>query len=94
MPERRGNPKTRPQREYEKRATVPMQIRFNIKTDADIIARLAEQNNKQGYIKRLIREDIAAGNVAGWREDVISALETLYTVERAESGALIFTPKK
>lgn len=94
MSERRDNPKWRPQREYEKRSTIPCMIRFNIRTDADIIARLAEQDNKQGYIKRLIRADIAAGNVAGWREAVISAIETGYIVERAENGALTFTPKK
>lgn len=94
MNERRDNPKWRAQREFEKRSTVPLQIRFNIRTDADIIARLAAQDNKQGYIKRLIRADIAAGNVAGWREAVITAIEMGYTVERAENGALTFTPKK
>ena len=94
MPDKTTERKIRPQRAYEKRSTVPMQIRFNIKTDADIIARLEEQPNKQGYIKRLIRDDIAAGNSSGWREDVIGVLETLYNVERTESGSLIFTPKK
>lgn len=34
-------------------------LKLNIKTDADILARLAQEPNKQGYIKRLIRADIA-----------------------------------
>ena len=32
--------------------------------DKDIIERLDEQKNKQGYIKRLIREDVAFENFA------------------------------
>lgn len=32
---------------------------FSDLTDADIIERLESQENKQGYIKQLIREDIA-----------------------------------
>ena len=35
-------------------------LNLNKKTDADIIARLEGMDNKQGYIKRLIREDIEA----------------------------------
>lgn len=33
-------------------------MKLNTKTDADILARLAQEPNKQGYIKRLIRADI------------------------------------
>ena len=33
---------------------------MNKKTDADIIAHLEQQDSKQGYIKRLIRQDIEA----------------------------------
>lgn len=33
-------------------------LKYNIHTDADIIAHLAKQGSIQGYIKRLIREDI------------------------------------
>lgn len=32
--------------------------------DKDIIERLDKQSNKQGYIKRLIREDVAFENFA------------------------------
>lgn len=34
-------------------------VRVGKKTEADIIAKLDSVDNKQGYIKRLIREDIA-----------------------------------
>jgi len=34
-------------------------LQLNIKTDTDILKKLEEVPNKQGYIKALIREDIA-----------------------------------
>ena len=34
-------------------------LKYNINTDADIIEQLNKQPSMQGYIKRLIREDIA-----------------------------------
>ena len=34
-------------------------IKLNINDDADIIERLDKQKNRQGYIKELIRTDIA-----------------------------------
>ena len=34
-------------------------LKMNLATDADIIAVLEQQESKQGYIKLLIREDIA-----------------------------------
>lgn len=34
-------------------------LKLNTGTDNDIINRLNAQSNKQGYVKRLIREDIA-----------------------------------
>lgn len=33
-------------------------LKMNLVNDADIIARLAEQDSMQGYIKQLIRDDI------------------------------------
>lgn len=39
-----------------------VRCRFNLRTDADILARLDAVSNVQGYIKALIRADIAAGN--------------------------------
>lgn len=47
-------------RRYDAENTVQIHLKLNRKTDADIIARL-EQMGKQGYIKTLIREDIAWG---------------------------------
>lgn len=35
-------------------------LKYNINTDADIIAHLGKQKSIQGYIKALIRADIAA----------------------------------
>ena len=35
-----------------------MSLKFNMKTDADIIQKLEEVESKQGYIKELIRKDI------------------------------------
>lgn len=44
---------------YNKKNTVLVSIRLNKKTDADILKRLeVVEESKQGYIKRLIREDI------------------------------------
>lgn len=33
-------------------------LKLNKKTDADILTKLDEVDNRQGYIKKLIREDI------------------------------------
>lgn len=45
------------QDKYDKANTVQVRLKLNIKTDADIIKKLAEVGNKQGYIKALIRAD-------------------------------------
>lgn len=45
------------QERYDKENTVRVRLKLNKKTDADIIRRLEEVGNKQGYIKQLIRED-------------------------------------
>ena len=44
---------------YDKANTKGLYIKLNIKTDADIIGLLSDVKNKQGYIKELIRDDIA-----------------------------------
>lgn len=63
-PEARKARRARQQADYDKRATRQIIFKFNRTTDADILERLDAQANRQGYIKRLIREDIAreAGN--------------------------------
>lgn len=52
------NKKPTPQERYDAKMRVPIQLRLNKKTDADILQRLAEVGSKQSYIKRLIRADI------------------------------------
>ena len=43
---------------YDAAHTTQVKMKLNTATDADILARLAEVPNKQGYIKELIRQDI------------------------------------
>lgn len=43
---------------YDAANTKQVKLKLNLKTDADILARLDEVSNKQGYIKELIRKDL------------------------------------
>lgn len=43
---------------YDAANTVQVKLKLNRVTDADILERLEEVGNRQGYIKRLIREDL------------------------------------
>ena len=43
---------------YQRENIVRVVVKLNRKTDADILARLEAEDNRQGYIKRLIREDM------------------------------------
>lgn len=43
---------------YDAYNTKQIHFKLNIKTDADIIEYLGKQDNKQGYIKELIRADM------------------------------------
>lgn len=45
--------------QWDKENTKQVKFKFNIRTDADILAHLEKQDNVQGYIKKLIRDDIA-----------------------------------
>ena len=50
------------QTKYNKANTKQVVLRLNLKTDADILAHLDNiTESKLGYIKRLIRENIAKG---------------------------------
>lgn len=49
----------RAQDKYDKANTVQIKLKLNKKTDADIIAWLYNNENKQGYIKSLIRSDMS-----------------------------------
>lgn len=44
---------------YDAENTRQIKMKLNLKTDADILNRLDSVPNKQGYIKMLIRKDIA-----------------------------------
>lgn len=51
----------RAQAKYDKANTAGLYLKLNIVTDADILERLEAVKNgegKQGYIKRLIRQDL------------------------------------
>ena len=43
---------------YDAANTTSIRLKMNINTEMDIIERLEEVGNKNGYIKHLIREDI------------------------------------
>lgn len=47
------------QAKYDRANTRNYSLKFNKKTDADIYEKLEQQTNVTGYIKRLIRADIA-----------------------------------
>jgi len=44
---------------YDAKSTKHFSLKYNLKTDADVIAQLEKQDSVQGYIKSLIRKDIA-----------------------------------
>lgn len=46
-------------RDWMKANTTVITIKLNHRTDADILERLTSVDNRNGYIKQLIREDIA-----------------------------------
>lgn len=45
---------------FNKQKTKIIPVRLNLSTDQDVLDRLDREPSKQGYIKRLIRADIAA----------------------------------
>ena len=44
---------------YDAENTKQVMLKLNVRTDEDILKRLEEVPNKQGYIKELIRRDMA-----------------------------------
>lgn len=44
---------------YDRANVVRLVVKINKKTDADILEYLSGLDNKQGYIKKIIRRDIA-----------------------------------
>ncbi len=43
---------------YDEKNTKQIKLKLNYNTDSDILERLSEVDNMQGYIKQLIRADI------------------------------------
>ena len=56
-PEEKTRAKSKQQWEYDRDHTTRVSIKLNDRTDADILEHLERLDNKQGYIKSLIRED-------------------------------------
>lgn len=54
--------KITPQEKYNRDKTITVNLRLVKSTETDIIEKLLSEPNKSGYIKRLIREDIARSN--------------------------------
>ena len=50
---------TQRQARYDSTHTARVTLKLNTATDADILAKLATVDSKQGYIKSLIRADLA-----------------------------------
>ena len=48
----------RAQEKYDKNHTKTILLKLNLTNDADILSKLDDTDNKQGYIKRLLRQDI------------------------------------
>lgn len=44
---------------YDATHTKQFHLKFNLKTDTDVISRLQSAANIQAYVRRLIRQDIA-----------------------------------
>lgn len=47
---------------YDRKNTTRLYIKLNNNTDADILEALSKIDNKQGYIKELIRADLSKCN--------------------------------
>lgn len=57
------NVKYKSQKKYEAENTKRVYIKLNKNTDDDILSYLETLENKQGYIKSLIREDLKKRNI-------------------------------
>lgn len=62
MEKKNTEARLRANKKYDDANTRQIKFKFNLKTDADVLHRLDSVPNKQGYVKELIRADIAKGN--------------------------------
>lgn len=51
-------PDSEAKKRWDAENTIQIKLKLNKKTDADIIQKLDSVDNKQGYVKELIRADI------------------------------------
>ena len=58
-PEEARRAKNKAKDKYDKENTRPLKLKFNLKHDADILEKLDSVPSMQGYVKELIRADIA-----------------------------------
>ena len=58
------------QSKYDRENTRSIVLKLNLRSDADILAKLDEAENRQGYVKELIRQDI-------WKDFEIITAHTL-----------------
>lgn len=61
--------KYEPQARYDAENTTRISLKLNKKTDADVLLRLEAQENKQGYIKALIKKDMEGQKVENLKMD-------------------------
>lgn len=61
MPRKSTDAQIRASAKYNKENIKSLAFQLNITTDRDIIDHLAKKDNKTGYIKALIREDMKKG---------------------------------
>jgi len=76
--------KYKPQAKYDAAHTFRIAIKFNTKTDADILAYMSTVDNKQGLIKALIRAQMAAEGIAA----AIAPAQEDKAAAAAEAGLL------
>ena len=55
----------RANKKYDEAHTKQYKIKLNLNSDSDIIEKLDSLDNKTGYIKSLIRKDLASSSAEG-----------------------------
>lgn len=58
MTDKQKESQRRAKKKYDELNTIQVKLKLNKKTDKDILEMLEHCGNKQGYIKKLIREDL------------------------------------
>lgn len=77
---------------YNKANTTQVLLRLNLNTERDIIEALDTQESKAGYIKRLIREDVARNTQVAEAEDELEDEPKACVYQRYELEAFLGEP--